>query len=130
VIGTPITFVHATTGEEKTVTVETVVGPIVTVRWGLAGLYELDVRTGILKAYSQKTRKAHQRGPLPWVAQDLAAIKKAAKIEVDGEDRAAITARLSAEHHANMPLGKSVSGADAMIARFQRSSTYGKAGKP
>jgi hypothetical protein len=128
-IGTIIVFVHDTTGERNSVPVESVVGPIVTVRWGLAGLYELDVRTGLLKAYSQKTRKAHQRGPLPWKAEGLASIRRAAKIETDGEDRAAVTARLSEAHRASMPGASPVSGADAMIARLQRSSTYGKAAK-
>ncbi len=139
-IGSSIAFVHDTTGERKTVPVETVVGHVVTVRWPMAGLYELDVRTGILKAYSQKTRKAHQRGPLPWTVEDLPAVKRAAKIATDGEDRAAITARLSEEHRARMPGGppvsitpvpptSPVSGADAMIERYRRSSTYGKVGK-
>ncbi len=129
-IGTEITFIHATTGARKSVPVETVVGFIVTVRWPMAGLYELDVRTGVLKAYSQRTRKAHQRGPLPWAVEDLTEIRRLAKVTTDGEDRAAITARLSAQHHANMPPGKPVvSGADAMIEKLRRSSTYGKVAK-
>ena len=116
-IGTSIALVHATTKERVSLVVETIASPIVTVRWGASGLYELDTRTNTVRAYSQKTRRAHQRGALLWSAEDIEGVRRALKIATDGEDRSAITAKQSAAHHASMP---QPSGVDVMIERMKR----------
>lgn len=69
-------------GELKTVAVEHVSPNLtyVSIRWGQSGVYDLNLRDNKLTARSQK---AQRKGKPHWSAQDIDAVRKAARAYLD-----------------------------------------------
>ena len=99
---TSITVVHPWTKERRSLPVETVTRTTVTLRWGIAGLYQLDLRTNQLTPRSPSAKR-RAKGKACWEADDIESVRYAVKVHVDGEDKKAETARLAKAHYEAMP---------------------------
>jgi len=97
-----ITIVHPWSKERCSVEVIRVTNTAVTFRWPLSGSYVLNLSTNTIVAASVKAR--HKNGPHTlWAADDIVAVRQAAKLHVSGTyDKAELAERM-ARHEATKP---------------------------
>lgn len=97
------------TGERRSVPVEYVTKTYVAIRWGLAGLYDLNLRDNVLTARSAKTQakgkaKWYKKDTCLWRAEDINAVRKMVADELSGTE-AKQRAEAMARHAETMPGG-------------------------
>lgn len=97
--GMSVELVHPC-GERKTLPVEGIVETLVTVRWGMSGFYDLNLKSNTLTARSVT---AQRRGPCLWVAADIGAVRAMVKAYFDRERERGKAALL--RHRLSMPHG-------------------------
>ena len=98
VIGSTISIVHSGTRETRAVPVEFVCRSYVTVRWGQSGVYDLNLADNVLTARSAASRRKGGIEMRAWSACDIEGVRRMVRVHCDGEDRRAVTRRLSEEH--------------------------------
>lgn len=70
-----VEVMHEWSKERVTLPVETVEPFIISVRWGMAGIYELDIRTNRMRARNPATRRKHPH--CLWSAVDIESVRRA-----------------------------------------------------
>jgi len=60
-------------GDKKTVPIETIERKSISIRWGLSGVYDIDLKTGEMRARSAKARR---KGPCHWKAADIESLRQ------------------------------------------------------
>jgi hypothetical protein len=110
-IGETIVLVHVTTGERRVVYVESVARTYLSIRWGQAGIYDLNLAANVLTPRSCQTQakgkaKWYKKDKPLWKAEDIHAVRKMVEVEMRGEDLAELTRVAMAKHEASMPEGK------------------------
>jgi hypothetical protein len=95
-----VEIVHPS-GERRVLTVDGVTRVCVTLRWPLAGHYDLYLKENVLLARSVLARK---RGKCEWRAVDIRGVRDAVRkmLDPDWEKRA----EMIRKHESSMPLGK------------------------
>lgn len=69
-----VEIVHIGTRETKVVEVEFYNDKIVSIRWPLAGVYDIDLKTNTMKARSPQARRKHPH--CLWSAADVVALRR------------------------------------------------------
>jgi hypothetical protein len=103
-----IVLIHLTTGERRVVPVELVTQTYVSVRWGMAGTYDLNLAANVLTGRgSQGQRKGkaawYKKDKPQWKAKDIMAVRKMARDALAGEDVKELTRIAMEKHEAAMP---------------------------
>lgn len=101
-IGTLVAVWHEGTHEIVRLPVEGVTRKLILVRWGMSGLYEIDIKTAQIRACSIAARR--KGSMVQWHVRDMLNLRQAVRVHLDGEDRRKIADRLRAEHEARMPV--------------------------
>jgi hypothetical protein len=90
-------------GERRWLPIEAIHANYVTIRWGMSGHYDIDLRTNTMRAHSLAARR---KNPLClWKAVDLASVKALVREhfrDTTEEERKALYDR----HHQQMPYAK------------------------
>ncbi len=97
-IGDTITLIHRGTNERKALPVEFVCRTYLSIRWPMAGIYDLNLRDNVLTARSHAARRKGGNQIKWWYAEDILAVRHMVTVHLDGEDRKAETKRLMTDH--------------------------------
>lgn len=71
---TELEVMHIWTKECVKLPIETISATLLTVRWGQAGVYEVDLRTNKIRSKSVAARRKHPH--CPWTVVDIESVRK------------------------------------------------------
>lgn len=89
-------------GETRILPVESIQRSYITIRWGMSGHYDIDLRTNVMRAHSVKARR---RNPCLWRASDIESVRSYVREQfrdITEEERT----ESYTKHAANMPFRK------------------------
>lgn len=93
-------LIHPFNKERKTLPVVLITRKIVSIQWGLSGVYDLNLKENRLTARNVASRR---KGPCHWMAVDIVAVRAAVIVYCDKEDIQSVVRRQSEVHNASMP---------------------------
>ena len=97
-IGDLVVLVHGGTRETRSVPIEYICRTYLSVRWGMSGIYDLNLRDNVLTARSAKSRNKGGSAMKWWRAEGITGIRERVRIFCDGEDKRESIRRMSEQH--------------------------------
>ena len=94
-----VTVEHLWTRETQDVPVESVERESIVLRWGMSGLYDLDLRANTIRARSAGARR---KGPCLWQAKDIEKVRAVWREKFKQKEDDECKARME-KHAASMP---------------------------